>query len=126
MSSTKSKNKEGALATGSMDYSFERLKEHPKYPYSASLRASRKREKLDDTLSMHKTWPGGKKPKNVSDEDVKIIRRDPKSKYGVSNRSKAEYDLEEFEHNMFVHTFRQSSYETESEGKKERMLEYCL
>ena len=54
----------------------------PKNPYSASVRASRRREKLDDQLALYKVWPGNEKPTNVSEEDAQIIRRDPKSKRG--------------------------------------------
>ena len=128
MSSTKSKskNKEGTQTSVSLEYSFKRLREHAKNPYSASVRASRRREKLDDQLALFKAWPGNEKPTNISEEDAQIIRRDPKSKYGVSNRSKAKYDLEEYEFNMFVHTFKNSSYEEESEGKRERMHFYFI
>ena len=124
MSSNKGKTNNGGTGSVNLELSFKSMCEHSNDPYSASVRRSSRHDKLEDPLSMFKTWPLGEVPKRVPKAGLKFIRRNTESRHGTSNRSRVEYDLKEFEHNMWVHTFKNSSYFGAAEGEKERMMRY--
>ena len=124
MSSNKAKSNKGGAGSVNLELSFKSMREHSNDPFSASVRRSSRHNKLEDPLSMFKTWPLGEFPKGVPRAGLKFIRRNTESKHGTSNRSRVEYDLQEYEHNMWVHTFKNSSYYSAAEGDKDRMMRY--
>ena len=101
MSSNKAKSNKGGAGSVNLELSFKSMREHSNDPFSASVRRSSRHNRLEDPLSMFKTWPLGEVPKGVPRAGLKFIRRNTESKHGTSNRSRVEYDLQEYEHNMW-------------------------
>ena len=65
MSSNKGKSNNGGTGSVNLELSFKSMCEHSNDPYSASVRRSSRHDKLEDPLSMFKTWPLGEVPKRV-------------------------------------------------------------
>ena len=103
-----------ALDAMGMGITHQRMRQNQLCPHSAPYRRNTDNLSINDPIKSYEVWPGLDKP----EEDCTYVKLDKSYKALVTD------NLEELEANFLKHTFGASSYISEAEGKRSRMLKY--